>query len=600
MTDAPGITASDDAGGVFAAGDRQKDFSAALRIGDSHAALEAARDACLADPNRAEAHYAFGQAWTAAGKPERAEQCFAVALKLRPGFADAWVNLGLARYSQGVIEDAKQCMANALRAQPGHRAATSNLAALLRLTGGYADSDKLLGDALRRDAHDAGARLNLVSEALQEDRPADALALLNEVDPPADDLPAARHWHLQRALALIVLGRPDKARTALAELDALGPAPPELAPLRLWREAMLALAEDRRADAHAAALATENSLDSMGPGAVLEHRIMGHYDLAKFWSREGDDARAFAQWVAGHDLLKRLQPFSREATRAYDDAAIATFTPERFVSGPRAQNEDPAPVFIVGMPRSGTTLAEQILGAHPLAFGAGERSALGRLAWRLGDGETAESIARIAALDQAALDAEAQAYLDELHALAPGRSRIVDKMPGNYLYVWLIALLFPKAKIIHCVRDPRDIGLSIFTFRFYGYHGYAHDLADLGWMIGEQARLMDHWKAASPVPILTLRLDDWVQDFDGTLARVLDFVDLPPDPACARFYEADSRVQSVSRAQVKQPVNARGIGRWRPYAQGLAPLIEELERSGALEGWTAAEPATDQSERPDL
>jgi len=288
--------------------------------------------------------------------------------------------------------------------------------------------------------------------------------------------------------------------------------------------------------------------------------------------------------------LKRIQPFSREATLAYDDAAIATFTPERYAVGPRASNVDPTPVFIVGMPRSGTTLVEQILAAHGQAHGSGERSALGRLAWRLGAGETPESVARIAALDQPTLDAEAEAYLGELHALAPDKTRIVDKMPGNYLYVWLIALLFPQAKIIHCTRDPRDIGLSIFTFRFHGEHGYAHDLQDLGWMIGEQERLMRHWKTALPMPVLTLRLDDWVKNFDATLARVLSFVDLPPDAACARFYESDSQVRTVSRAQVRQPVNARGLGRWRAYADNLTPLIEELEGAGALEGWRGDAP----------
>jgi hypothetical protein len=246
-----------------------------------------------------------------------------------------------------------------------------------------------------------------------------------------------------------------------------------------------------------------------------------------------------------------------------------------------------APVFIVGMPRSGTTLAEQILAAHASAYGAGERPALGRLAWRLGGGETAEAVARIAALNPTTLDAEADAYLNALHALAPEKRRIVDKMPGNYLYVWLIALLFPKAKIIHCVRDPRDIGFSIFTFRFHGEHGYAHDLRDLGWMIGEQHRLMRHWKVASPTPILTVRLDDWVSDFDATLARVLAHVGLPSDPACARFYESDSPVRTVSRSQVKQPVNARGLGRWRAHAEDLAPLTDELERAGALEYWGA-------------
>ena len=521
----------------------------------------------------------------AAGKPARAEQAFAIAAKLRPNFADALVNYGLARYAQGAVEDAKGAFVRALQAQPGHEAATTNLAALSRLTGDYEGAGTLLREALARNPHDAGARLNLVAGRLGEGKPAEALKLLNEVDPPADNLPAARFWHLQRALALIVLQRPDKARAALAEFDALGTAPPELLPLRLWRDVLLALAEGRRSDARIAAEAMDAALDAMGPGAVLEHRIMARYDLAKFFSREGDDAKAFEQWSAGHALLRQIQPFSREATKAYNDAAIATFTPQRYASGFRAKNADPAPLFIVGMPRSGTTLAEQILAAHADVHGAGERSALGWLAWRLGAGETADSIARIAGLDQSALDAEAEAYLKELHALAPGKTRIVDKMTGNYLYVWLIALLFPNAKIIHCLRDPRDIGLSIFTFRFYGEHGYAHDLADLGWMIGEQDRIMSHWKAALPTPILTLRLDDWVNNFDATLARLLDFVDLPPDPACARFYESDSEVRTVSRLQVRQPINARGLGRWKPYAQELAPLIEELERAGALEGW---------------
>ncbi len=281
-----------------------RDFSDALRRGDSQAALAAARDACLAEPKRAEAHYAFGQAWVAAGKPARAEQCFAVAVKLRPAFADAWVNLGLARYAQGAVEDAKRCMVHALNAQPGHAAATGNLAALSRLSGRYEAAEALLRDALARDPHDAGARLNLVAERLQEEKHAEALALLNEVDPPAEDIAAARHWHLQRALALIALGRPDKARTALGECDALGPMPPELAPLRLWRDVLLALGEGRRDDARMIAVEMEAALEQMGPNAVFEHRIMARYDLGKFWSREGDDAKAFAQWREGHALLR--------------------------------------------------------------------------------------------------------------------------------------------------------------------------------------------------------------------------------------------------------------------------------------------------------
>lgn len=398
---------------------RLRDFSAALRHGNAQAALAAARDACLAEPNMAEAHYAFGQAGIAAGQPARAEQAFATAIRLRANFADAWVNLGLARYSQGAVEHAKRAMVGALQARPGHPAATANLAVLLRLTGSYDAAEKLLREALARNPHDAGARLNLAAEAMQEERPAEALRLLNEVDPPAGHSAASRYWHLQRAQALIALGWPDKARIALGEFDAFDPAPADLAPLRLWTEVLLALAEGRHKDAVAQAEAAEAVLGAVGPDAVLENRIMTHYGLAKFWSRMGEDARAFALWCGGHALLKTLQPFSREATRAHNDAAIANFTPERYARGPRPGNAEPAPVFIVGMPRSGTTLAEQIIGAHPRAHAAGERSALGRLAWRLGGGETPESAARIAALDRATLDAEAQTYLQELRALAP-------------------------------------------------------------------------------------------------------------------------------------------------------------------------------------
>ncbi|MGC2415122.1 MAG: sulfotransferase, partial [Stellaceae bacterium] len=188
----------------------------------------------------------------------------------------------------------------------------------------------------------------------------------------------------------------------------------------------------------------------------------------------------------------------------------------------------------------------------------------------------------IATLDQAALDQAAAVYLGELHALAPGAARIVDKMPGNFNYLGLAALILPGARIIHCARDPRDIGLSIFTYRFYGYHPYAHDLADLGWYIAEHARLMAHWREALPNPILTVQLMDWVGDFAGTLNRVLEFIDLPYDPACERFYEQNSPVRTVSAAQVRQPINARGLGRWRPYEQHLKPLIEALAAGGAL------------------
>jgi tetratricopeptide (TPR) repeat protein len=366
-------------------------------------------------------------------------------------------------------------MRAALAADPDHHAATGNLGALMRLTGEAEAAEHLLADLIRRDPGAAEARVNLAAQLLQEERTAEALAWLDAPLPPEPRL--RQHWQLQHALALLQIDRPAEARVLL---DTIGEVPAAVRPLLLWRRILLALAEGDQT--HAEALATElEAAMAKGENILPEHRIMANYDLAKFWSRVGSPARAFPYWQRGHDLLRRSQPFSRAAYRAFADASIARLDHARLHDGPRAENADPAPVFIVGMPRSGTTLCEQILAAHTSVFGAGERAALGNVVTALGRGwETPNAVAGIAALDAASVDAAASAYLAELHALAPGAGRIVDKMPGNFRYLGLIALLLPGARIIHCQRDPRDIGLSIFTFRFYGTHAYAHDLGDLG------------------------------------------------------------------------------------------------------------------------
>ena len=554
-------------------------FAADMRAGNLQAALTAATEACHAAPDRPETHYAHGQAWVALGKPVQAEKAFAAAIKIAPAWPDAWINFGLCRYRQGAIEDAKAAMRNALRRAPNNRAAAANLGALMRISGEPEAAEILLRKTIDTEPDNAAARLNLAADLLQEERAAEALVLLDEAPALPEDLHTQRHWLLQKSLALLQLNRPAEARSVLAALAALGPVPPEIGPLWLWRHVLLATGDGDPQRAVQAAEAMQGALDSMGPDAVPEHRIMAHYDLAKFWSGQNRPAIAFEHWTQGHALLKQTQPFSRVEHLAMIDGNIAAFPKARFERPPIARNNDPAPVFIVGMPRSGTTLCEQILAAHAQAHGAGERAALGRLAARLGDP------AAIAALDGDRLDTAAKDYLAELHALAPGKTRIVDKMPGNYMHLGLVALLLPKATIIHCVRDPRDIGLSIFTFRFHGQHGYAHDLADLGWTIAQHERIMAHWQDVLPNPVLTVKLSDWVEDFSGTLQRVLALVNLPYDANCARFYETESRVRTVSRSQVKQPVNARGLGRWRTYEAELEPLIAELEQAGALAGW---------------
>ena len=554
--------------------------AARLALGDPAAALAPARRAVLRAPRLAEAHYTLGLALLGADRLEEAARSFSTAAALAPRLADAWLNLGVCRYRLRDMAGAETAMREVLALAPDHAGATGNLAAFLRLSGETEGAEALLRGVLQRNPDAAEARLNLAAALLQEERAAEALALLDAA--PAGDSRVGgdrmrMHWEAQRALALLQLGRAGEARALIA---ASGEAPRGLELAMEWRRVLLAVAEGDPATARMAAEHMAAALDSVAE--LPEHRIMAHFNLAKFWTQQGEPNRAFPFWVRGHALLGRMQPFSRTAYRAFVDANIAQFDRARLHDGPRAASRDPAPVFMVGIPRSGTTLAEQILAAHPTVHGAGERDALAQAFAELGgDWESAAAVARTAAQPAEVLDGIAERYLTELHALAPQARRVVDKMPGNFRYLGLVALLFPGARIIHCVRDPRDIGLSIFTFRFFGHHPYAHDLADLGWYIGEHYRLMAHWRATLPNPILTLSLEDWVRDFLGTLRRVLDFVDLPYDAACERFYEVERDVRTVSRAQVRDPVHGRGIGRWRRYAEHLQPLIAALREFGA-------------------
>jgi tetratricopeptide (TPR) repeat protein len=564
-------------------------YAAAVQAGDAIAALTAASCACHAAPDLPEPHYAYGEAWLAQGDAGRAEQAFAAAIRCAPLWAEPWVNFGIARYRQGAIQDAKTATRRALQLSPHHPVASANLAAFMRISGEADAAEALLSATILADPDNAGARLNLAVELLHDERPAEALTVLDAAPGCPVERQATLHWRLQRSLALLQLGRANEARTELAMLEAAGPIPAAIAPLWHWRYVLLAMAAHDPETARCRALSMQSALADMGPGAVLEHQIMARYNLAKFWSGQNEPAAAFAQWREGHALLKRTQPFSRHEHLAVIEANIAAFTADRFAAARDTTDLDPTPVFIVGMPRSGTTLCEQILAAHAQVHGAGERHALSDASFQLG-GTGAAGVHRIARLDEAACREAAAAYLAQLHALAPGAARIIDKMPGNYINLGLVGRILPGARIIHCVRDPRDIGLSIFTFRFHGSHGYAHDLADLGWTIVQQERLMAHWRAVLPNPILSIRLSDWVDDFDATLIRVLAHIDLPPDPNCVRFYEADSRVRTVSRAQVRQPINARGLGRWRAYAHELAPLISELDQADALASWQG-EPA---------
>ena len=363
-----------------------------------------------------------------------------------PSCARAWPTpgsiIGLARYRQGAVEDAKTAMRQALQAQPGHAAAPPISARFMRITGELEAAEALLREALARDPHDAGARLNLVAELLQEERPAEALALLDEAIRPPTISPPRRHWHLQRALALLQLGRPDRGADRARRIRRARPrAAGSCAAAALARPAAGARRGTARRCARRGA-GDGGRARAMGPDGRA--RTQHHGALRPREILVGPGRRRHALSRIGARAMRccrPIQPFSRAGARAPSSTpTIATFTPQRVCRRRRApRNADPAPVFIVGMPRSGTTLVEQILGRA--RAGAWRRRAAGARAG-LRRRSAAATTAEVGAPHRRARRTRRSTrrprrYLADLHALAPDKTRIVDKMPGNYLYLGL-------------------------------------------------------------------------------------------------------------------------------------------------------------------
>ena len=252
---------------------------------------------------------------------------------------------------------------------------------------------------------------------------------------------------------------------------------------------------------------------------------------------------------------------------------------------PRSANRSKLPVFIVGMPRSGTSLVEQILASHPQVCGAGElEDAHGMtvtLATMLGG-----KIAYPACLTSAKrrhLDELAQRYLAKLSKFSRTAMRVTDKMPHNFMALGLIELLFPGAHIIHCKRDPVDTCLSIYGLEFNTNHPYADNLEHLGAYYLEYLRLMEHWKTVLSVPILEVQYEELVADQEGVSRQMVEFCGLPWDVRCLNFHQAERVVTTHSYDQVRRPIYKQSVARWKNYESHLAPLIAALSQGFKLD-----------------
>lgn len=573
---------------------------ALLQSGDVATARTAFEAALAARRRFPEARFNLGNACRAVGDWPAAETAYRGALDLRPDYVDALVNLGNLLRERGRATEAIPLCRRVVALAPRFVGGLLNLGLALRAAGQYEEGATVLSQALGADPAPAGAwralgdcrrALGDLAGAVEAHAAAVARApgdvdarlahglgcyALGRVDEALASFEAAAARHPGQPLAAAYVGMAhaargdgEAARTSLERALAIAPTCGEA-----WRHRVEAC---RDADEAAPLL---QRLDTVRSDAPAHEQAALDYARGRLLDLCGRPAEAFAAWTAANAARRRAVPFDAAAQAAFIDSVVATFDSAFFA---REAGRGPAsdlPVFIVGMPRSGTTLVEQILASHPQVHGAGELTFFPAEVPRRA-GRAGFPAAYAAGLDAVPGARELAArYLDLLASLAPDRRRVTDKMPYNFLYLGVIAALLPRARVVHCRRHPLATCFSLYTRELAGSHPYAHDLADLASAYAGYARLMAHWHAVLPVPLLDLDYEALVEDAEGQVRRLLAFLQLPWDPACLAFHRSARRVTTASQWQVRRPLYREGLDHWRHHATALAPLRAALASHG--------------------
>ncbi len=532
-------------------------------------AAERLQRAVDSQPNSFEAHRNLGALREQQGRLTEAIACYKRAMLLRPDDADVQNSLAAAMIRDGRFEEAVICCRRALKRRPDFADAHNNLGRARRQQGKLDEAAQSFRQALaiRPDFSEALNNLGVVSTALKSPDEADNC--------------------FRRALEL----RPTTAR----EQFSLGTQLQEVGDFdgaeRCWREALrldpghayslAELAKLRRANLPAEDLAAARQLLTT-PHLTNGQQSALHFGLAHVLDAQADFAAA-AEHLGQANSFKQSE--HREHGQVYDPdeherivaGLIVQFSPAYFARVAKLGVESERPVFVFGMPRSGTTLVEQILAGHSQVFGAGElelaNAAFESLPqWTQSGVSAVESVSR---LQGTVIPLLARQYLERLSALDDRAARVVDKAPGNYLYLGLLATLFPKARLIHCRRDLRDVALSCWMtdFRFVTW---ASDFAHIAARIRDYQRIMEHWRLVLPTPILEVDYETMVVDPEPTARRLVEWCGLPWEAPCLEFHLRRHPVRTASVNQVRKPIYRESVGRWMNYQKPLVRLFELL------------------------
>ena len=543
---------------------------ALLGTGDIAEAATALREAAALRPDHAAAHFHLGKTLVAAGHAADAVESFRAVVRLEPDNPAHLANLANALRLAGRLDEAADVYRQALDDDPENAEWRGALGSVLHLLSATDEALVCYRGALDLNPDFAEAHINIDDILRDQGETDEALrhcAAARALD-PNDEAAVA-----QEASAYERMGDIGRAQALVMPLINAGSETPRT---------VLAFANlaHRLGRSDEAVSLLRRCLKS--PDSSAQQRQLVHFALGGLCDSAGDTDEAFHHYSAANRLNpRRFDPVRHEA---YVDSLIDAFSATALRRLPRAISASTLPVFIVGMPRSGTTLVEQILATHPDVFGAGELPDMQALptliAKILGAGGAYPG--SMTELTESAADRAAGHYLKRLRAIGGGAERVIDKMPWNFQYLGLIALLFPKARVIHCVRDAVDTCLSCYFQNFGVRHAYSADLTHLAGCFVQYRRLMRHWRTTLDLAILDVAYEDLVRDQADTTRQMLDFCGLEWDPRCLRFHDSARFIQTASYDQVRQPIYDTSIRRSRRYRAHLAPLLAVRGEAGEL------------------
>jgi len=536
----------------------------ALQVGQFGEAERAGRKAVRLAANNASCWNNLGAALYRKGNLQEAESCFLKACELNPDLLGPLGNLGACYMDMGQLNRAFDILEQAIAKELPNSENLNNMGCVIRLLGDGLGSIAMMEKALALDPANSSIRNNYGLALKAGEKIEDACRVFESL---LEDDPTFLMARMNHAAILVDLGRfPDASRAyerIISDHPEMCEAYRLMGYLSKWKE------DDPLLDEMQTILKNSNL-----PG---EQSLHLHFALAKAYDDLGEIKRSFSHFESGNQITRQGLNYSTGSQKSSFEDMKRFFTPSLFESQKGSGFKSTIPIFILGMPRSGTSLVEQILSSHPTVRGAGERTDMAYLLF--GPDSPFENPNSFAEVSSGKINFSrlGEEYTKRISQASGGVSHVTDKMPHNFQYIGLIHMMLPNAAIIHCTRDPMDTCFSCYTNYFTGYHPYSYNQQELGEYYLLYRDLMSHWHDVLPGRILDLDYESLVENPEREIRRLLDYCSLSWDDRCLRFHETRRAVTSMSSSQVRRPLYKGSIEKWKRFEPYLQPLIEVLQ-----------------------